>query len=107
MVSTELRCNAGGIIPKKGSRAGIRVGGFLRRKVNGNNKAESHLEGIPIAWSIGKRPTAGTSSYEWEIHAAFYGSDTDRPLKGFVAGFLFVKEGVFGGKEAKNDNLAL
>lgn len=91
-IAIEVHCESGEIMNKKGSREQIGICGFLRRRrgrrVGGRNKDLVHLEGIPIALNIGKRPMVSASSYYSGILAAFLGFATARFLRSLLVGLL-------------------
>ena len=55
--------------------------GRVRCRINGTNKDQSYLGGVPIEWPIGESLRVSTYSYAGEIQAAFYGFDTSHFLK--------------------------
>ena len=48
-VDFKVHCDAGEIMPQKGSRAEIGIYGAIRRKVEAINKDHVYVKGVPIA----------------------------------------------------------
>ena len=52
-MAIEEHCAGGNILTKGGRKAPIGIFGFSKRKVNIENKDNSYMDGIPIAWAGG------------------------------------------------------
>ena len=72
-IDIKVHCGAGEIMTKNGSRAQIKICGFLIRKVGEYNKAQVYLGEIPMERPSGKIPKVAMFRYSGEIHQSFYG----------------------------------
>ena len=102
-IATEVHCDARNILTDGGGRAKVGIGGFTREKINGRNKDNFYLGGVPRAWATGSL-RAGTPSYAVDIQSAFHGFDTDRFLKSMLAELLLGNENVDIETRIRNDN---
>ena len=70
-IAIEIRCDAGQILTKTGSRSQIGIRGFLRKQITEQSENEEFQQWVAVSCVSGKSPRVATSSSAGEIQAVF------------------------------------